>query len=162
MTLEQVEVRVRDCACPNHAHNGTGDLVYLRAKPSVALGLAVEGDIIAASGSDKALQRAWFISYIRHGVVGWNLVDAKGQPRDLDIDELLDDWEVGMAVAEKADELYGDRVVTPLVGKLYGTSEPGQTSASDKDSTSPEPESTPSPSEPSSPATTAATKRSKR
>lgn len=150
---EPIEVRIRDCECPHHFHNGTGDLVYLRPKPSVPLGLAVEADIIRGAGSQELLQRGWVLSYIRHGVVGWNLVDEKGKPRPLDVDELLDDFAVGMVIAEKADELYGDRVVNPLLQRLFGTSEPGQTD----DSTSASETSTPSPSEPSSPATSADT-----
>lgn len=148
---DTVEVRVRDCACPDHFHNGTGDLVYLRTSPSLQLGLAVQADIRAALGDGELLKQAWLISYVKHGVVGWNLVDARGKPRPLDVQELLDDFDMGLAIAEKADELYGDRVVTPFVQKLLTLLGPGQTD----DSTSPNLGSTETPPEPSSPATTA-------
>lgn len=153
---DTTEVRVRDCACPGHFHNGTGDLVYLRTTPSLQLGLAVQSDIRAAIGDGELLQQKWLVSYVRHGVVGWNLVDAKGKPRPLDVQELLDDFDVGMTIAEKADELYGDRVVTPFVEKLLTRLGPGPTD----DSTSPPEMSTETPAEPSSPATTAATPQS--
>lgn len=156
--MEPIELRVRDCECPGHAHNGTGDVVYMRPRASVPLGLAVEADVIAAAGNSQLLRRSWIVSYIREGVVGWNLVDERGKPRPLDVQELVDDYAVGMVIAEKADELYGDAVVTPLLTRLFEPSEPGSTD----DSTSPTEESTGSPPKPSSPATTAATKRSRR
>lgn len=159
-------VKVRECECPGKRHNGTGDVVYLRTKPNVALGLAVEGDVILAAGRGDMLKRAWAISYIREGVVGWNFLDAQGKPRPLNVDELLDDLDMGMVVAEKADELYGDRVVNPLLERLFqaSTTEPETPSqpGPNDDSTSPIPASTPSPSGRSSRATSGASRRSKR
>ncbi len=161
-----VPVKVRECECPGKRHNGTGDVVYLRAKPNVALGLAVEGDVILAAGRGDMLKRAWAISYIREGVVGWNFLDAQGKPRPLDIDVLLDDMDMGMVVAEKADELYGDRVVNPLLERLFqaSTTEPETPSqpGPSEPSTSPTPASTLSPSARSSRGTSGASRRSKR
>ena len=148
-----VEVRVRDCACPGLPHP-SGDVVYLRDKPSVPLGLAVEADIIAAASNAQLLARGWALSYIRYGVTGWNFRDAKGE-RPVDVQELIDDYDMGMAVAEKADELYGDRVVNPLLERLF---EPLQTGPTD-DSTSAN-QATREQSEPSSPNTSADTKPS--
>lgn len=150
---EPIPVRVRDCACPGHPHNGVGDVVYMRPTPSMQLGLAVEADIIASASNATLLSRAWALSYVRYGVVGWNFLDAKGKERVLDVSEILDDWEIGMVVAEKADELYGDRVVNPLLTRLFGQSEPGATD----DSTSPTEESTPPPRKRSSRVRSAAT-----
>jgi len=154
--IAPVAVRVSDCACPHR--NGSvphpeGDEVYLRAKASLPLGLAVQGDIRSAAGDGTILAYAWKISYIRHGAVGWNRLDAKGQPVPFNPQDIIDDFEMGMTVAEKADELYGETVAIPFVQKLVETLLPGPTD----DSTSPPPTSTPSPSEPSSDEPTAAT-----
>lgn len=167
-----VAVRVRGCECPGTPHadkaayNGSGDIdgdvVFLRAKPSMPLGLAVQADIIRTAGSPVGLlKRAWAMSYIREGVVGWNFTDEKGEVRPLDLEELIDDFDMGMAVCEKADELYGDRVVSPLLEAMFPAStetspqpsQPGLTT----DSTSPNRASRRSRSKRSSPATTAGT-----
>ena len=157
--MEAVEVRVRDCECPGDFHNGTGDVVFLRPKPSMALGLAVEADMLRSAASGQLLERAWAISYIRHGVTGWNFVDAEGKSRPLDVDELLDDFDMGKLIAEKADELYGDRVVTPFIERLFPSSTQEQPPSSPPgpttDSTSPPPASPPRRSKRSSGATTA-------
>jgi hypothetical protein len=153
--IEPVPVRVRDCACPGTPHGEEGDIVLLAPKPSLACGLAAQGDMIQAGTDGKLLYQLWRVTYLRHGVVGWNLVDDRGKPVPLDIEELLSDYELAGPAAEKADELYGEVVLRPLLARLQAISPDGPTD----DSTSPRLQSIPSRRSPSSPATSAGSRR---
>jgi len=150
--MDPVSVRIRDCACPNAPHS-EGDLVFLAAVPSFELGLAANADIVAAMTDEALLQQRWMMTYVRKGPVGWNLTDEEGKPRPLDVDELLADYTIAMAVAEKADELYGEIILRPLLRRLNGISKTGPTNGS----TSVTGQSRRKPRGRSSPATTAAT-----
>ena len=154
-----VEVRVRDCACPDGAEgkpHPDGDVVFLAPKLSLAGGLAATADISAALGNGSMLAELWLVTFVKHGAIGWNIVDEDGDPVPFDVDVLLDDYDLAMPVAEKADELYGDTVARPFLTRLKAISQRGRTEAS----TSPPSGSTTKPRKRSSRATTAATKRS--
>lgn len=124
---EPVPVRVRDCTCPGQPHGEEGDVVFLAAKPSLECGLAAEGDMIQAATDGKLLTRLWQITYLRHGTVGWNFLDARGKPVPFDVEALLADYEIARPVAEKADDLYGEAVMRPLLTRLQTTLPAGQT-----------------------------------
>lgn len=157
---ELVSVPVGACACPHRDDqpppHPDGDVVYLPPKPSLALGLAVQADINSSLGDGTFLRQRWMVTYVELGPVGWNRVDAKGKPAPYDPKVLVADFDAGLAVAEKADQLYGDTVTRPLVERLRAILPSGPTD----DSTSPASGSTPSPSEPSSPPDMAATEPS--
>lgn len=164
-----VTVRVRDCACPGRPHanpaayNGSGDMdgdvVFLREKASLPLGIAVQTDMQVAlreaDGADVSsiLTARWVVSYVRHGAVGWNFLDKDGRPVPFDPQVLIDDFELGKRVGDRADELYGDTVVRPLLPKPSTPSQPGATG----DTTSAPPTPIRKSRGRSSPATTAAT-----
>lgn len=118
-----VSVRVRDCACPDTPHADTGDLVYLRPKLSLAGGIAAQQDLVASGGNPAVLTRLWLVSFVRFGVTG-----ANWEP--FSIDELLDDFDLAMPVAEKADELYGEAVLRPLGMSRSANSKRGPTASS--------------------------------
>src|SRR3990172_6655238 len=150
---EPVAVRVRDCECPGAPHAEGGDLVYIAPTPSLACGLEAQADIIEAAGSGAMLRARWQVTVVRHGAVGWNLLDVEGAAMPFDLDALLADYGLAAAVAERCDELYGDVVMRPLLRRLGSISPSGPMGVS----TSHRNGSTPSPRKRSSPATTAAT-----
>lgn len=153
---EPVGVRVRDCECPGAPHGEEGDIVFLAPTASLTLGLEAQADIVAALGNGTMLRNRWLETFVRHGAVGWNWLDADG-PRAFDVEVILADYALALPVAEKADELYGDTVTAPLVRRLNVISRRGPTAAL----TSPSNGSTPKPHRRSSPSTTAASRRSR-
>lgn len=120
---EPIEVRVRDCACPDGVH-GEGDVVFLAPKLSLAGGLQASADIINAAGSGTVLASLWQVTFVRFGAIGWNFLDEEG-PVPFDVAVLLEDYELSLPVAEKADELYGETVMRPLLARLRKTSPSG-------------------------------------
>lgn len=152
---ELVPVRVRDCACPDAPH-GEGDVVYVAPTPSLQLGLEAQRDIRESLGSGSMLAERWLVTFVRYGAMGWNFLDADGEPLPFDVDVLLADYTLASPVAEKCDELYGEAVTRPLLARLRAISQRGRTAGS----TSPTTGSTPKPRRRSSPATSAASRRS--
>lgn len=101
-----VPVRVRDCACPDTPH-AEGDIVYLAPKPSLDLGVAAIQAVQDLSPDTNAITRAWFRLFVTHAR-GANFMDP------YDPAPLLDDFEIGSKVAEKANELYAEILLRPL------------------------------------------------
>ena len=121
---ERIEVRVRDCACPDNSHPD-GDVVYVAPKMSLECGAAAEVDLqlVADIADDSrravALMVRWTATYVRYGATGWNFkhVDpdsGKTVDQPFDVEELLADYSLSRAVAEKANELYGNGAQSPL------------------------------------------------
>jgi hypothetical protein len=150
-TQVPVEVSIGACTCPRMPH--AEDVVYLAPRLSLAGGMAAQADILAVGADVKALTVAWTETFIRYGVTGWNLTDAKGKPEPLDIAPLLADYTLAEGIADKAIELYRDQVLDPLTRRLGTTSLPGPTDGS----TSAVPQSPGSPPESSSEPDTAGT-----
>lgn len=120
---EPVVVRVRDCACPDTPHADTGDVVYLRPKLSLAGGIAAQQDLIASDGDPAVLTRLWLATFVRYGVTGANF-------EPFSVDDLLDDFDLGLPVAERAEQLYGEAVLRPLGLSRPDNSKPGPTRSS--------------------------------
>lgn len=127
--MEPVSVRVRDCACPGTPHREEGDCVFLAPTLGLEGGLAAQGDIMAAAGNGTALAQRWRVTFVRYGAVGWNLIADDG-PLPFDVEALLGDFELGYPVSERADELYGDSVVRPLLRRPSGPSRNGSMGSS--------------------------------
>ncbi len=154
--MDPIRVKARDCACPGTPHGEEGDVVLLLPRPSLACGLAAQADIVAAAGDGTVLAQRWLVTYLRHGAVGWNLVDEAGKDVPFDVDALLADYAFALPVANRADELYSDAILDPLRSRLDGLSRNGRTAAS----TSPRRQSTRTRRARSSRATSAASSRS--
>jgi hypothetical protein len=120
-----IEVRVRDCACPDAPHPD-GDIVYLRPKIGLEGGIAAQQALAKADGDVEVLTRLWLSLFVRYGATGWNLRDEGGAV-PFDVDALLADYALSWAVAEKAEELYGDDVMRPLLNRPSTTSQAGPT-----------------------------------
>jgi hypothetical protein len=126
-----VEVNIGACGCPNAPHPD-GDVVYLAPQLSMAGGMAAQAAISAGISDSLVLQEMLAEIWIRHGVVGWNLVDENG---DLPLDAAtvkaaLPFGKGGRLVAERADELYAEDILAPLVQRLKNTSQRGSTTGS--------------------------------
>ena len=149
-----VEVNIGECGCPNAPHSD-GDVVYLAPQLSMAGGMAAQSAISEGITDSLRLQELLAAIWVRHGVVDWNLVDEDGDKLPLDpqtIAAALPYGKGGRLVAERADDLYAEDILAPLVQRLKSTSRRGTTPAGS--STSPTPASTPKRSRRSSTSTT--------
>lgn len=151
MVSENVEVRVRDCACPGTPHPD-GDVVYMTPTVGLELGMAAEMDMqsVGAIPDDRkvnALMAKWGVTYVLYGAVGWNFeqVDDRGrrEPVPFDVNVLLADYLLGKPVADKGADLYGPTVMAPFLEAATKASKAQRTPPSraglTSDSTSPSP-----------------------
>lgn len=125
-------MRVRDCSCPGTPHED-GDEIYLRPALGLEGGLEAEGALLEsvrlfplpenaseAKTDEVASQRAtfirprWFATFIRHGAIGWNLVDEKGRPVPFEVEKVLEDYSLARLAAEEANDLYSNSVLAPF------------------------------------------------
>ena len=132
---EPITVKVRDCECPSKPHNGEGDWVLLAPTLSLEGGLAAEADLRAANAATddptergEFIQRRWAMTFVKYGAKGWNLQDEDGD-RPFSADELLSDYAIARAVADKAADLYTDAVLRPFLTRLAARSPTGRTGA---------------------------------
>lgn len=147
--MDPVSVRFRDCACPGTPHPD-GDVAYLRPHLNFTGGVAVVGlfsspEWQAAAAALDQVQLTGLVGpvYLLHGMVGWNLLDADGQPVPFSAAEAVDSLPFGDALelVDKADDLYGQAVLGPLARRTANSSPSGPTNGSS--STSPTPSSSP-------------------
>lgn len=134
-----VEVNIGECGCPNAPHSD-GDVVYLAPQLSMAGGMAAQSAISEGITDSLRLQELLAAIWVRHGVVDWNLVDEDGDKLPLDpqtIAAALPYGKGGRLVAERADELYAEDILAPLVQRLKNTSRRGPTG--DSTSATPKP-----------------------
>jgi hypothetical protein len=127
-TTEPVVVDIGPCACEGRPHEA--DFVYLAPALSMSGGMAAQGAISKSEGDPVILQELLADIWIRHGVIDWNLVDDKGQPIPLtseNITRALPYGKGGRLVSERADELYAEDILAPLVQRLERLSQPGST-----------------------------------
>jgi len=122
---EPIPVRVRDCACPDAPH-AEGDIVYLRPKPSLDLGVAATQAISEAGGDGDKLTRTWIRLFVTLGTTGSNFLPAD----PWDPAPLLDDFELSKPVADAATDLYAEILLRPLGLSLSKPSPGGLTRGS--------------------------------
>ena len=79
---DPVEVRLEACYCPGSPHEA--DIVYLAPQLSMAGGMAAQSAISEGITDARLLQEMLAAIWIRHGVIGWNLVDEDGDPLPTD------------------------------------------------------------------------------
>jgi hypothetical protein len=112
-------VRVRECPDGSHPE---GDGVWIASRLSLECGMAARADILRAqkdAGPDasdedvwSALFGRWMQTYARLAPVSWNLHDE--EPWPFEPSRLLEDFELGFPVADRADDLYREAVMRPL------------------------------------------------
>jgi len=125
---DHVVVPIGPCGCTGTPHDG--DEVYLARHLSMTGGMAAQAAISESDGDAIRLQELLARIWISHGIVGWNLVDADGDPLPVDTANVaarLPYGKGGMAVAERADDLYAEDILAPLRARLKRLSQLGST-----------------------------------
>lgn len=75
-----------------------------------------------AEGGAERLNEELGPVYLREGPIAWNLVDEDG-PLEFDPEALLElPFEQAYIIADACDDLYTERVIAPLVGRMNGSS----------------------------------------
>jgi len=140
-----IEVRARNCACPGAPHE-EGDVVFLLPTIDIEGGLEAEADLLeaiqkfpipermskreedaATTARGRFLRPKWFVTFLLHGAVGWNLVDAEGEPVPFDAKQLVADYSLGRMPGDKAADMYGPGVLEPFQGPPPKHSRNGRT-----------------------------------
>ena len=152
---QPVVVDLAGCRCPGSPHHH--DTVTLRGEPSTPMGIA-GWTVASLGGALWDIQARLADVWLKFGIIDWSFTDAAGKAvpvTSANIDDYLPFGRGGMEVANRADELYSDTVLSPLAARMSPPSPPTPTD----DSTSPSPPSgdtPPTPSAPSSPPDSAA------
>jgi len=134
--MQPVAVNVGPCRCIGGADDPPhpdGDVVYLAPEPSLSLGLAANGAIAAAGDDPARLEVTLGRVFIDMGIVDWTFTDADGDPEPITpatIDRLLPWGRGGSAVAERANDLYAEAILRPLLERSQNSSQPGRTNDS--------------------------------
>ena len=152
---DQVATFVRDCACPGEPHKDSpgegipaGDVVYILPTLGLEGGLEAEQDFEevqrmypmtkeqakdpafladVAAKRTRWLRPRWYRTFLQYGAVGWNLLDADGDPVPFDLDALINDYSLGKPVADAASDRYSKQVMAPFLPPPPKDSRNGQT-----------------------------------
>ncbi len=130
---ELVPVRFSDCRCPGSPHDGQdgrddGDIAFMRPFLDYVGGSDVLRAMRAAGGDVEQFDQFVGPVYIRRGFVGWNRLDAAGAPLDPPEDPATElPFEESYWLADKADDLYGKAILSPLVKRTSMSSNGGPT-----------------------------------
>lgn len=119
MTTERIAVPVT----PPAPYDGTE--VYLLPALSLEGGAAAELDLMESQGLEdreratRWLLARWTATYVRYGAVGWDWTrlgdDGRPEAVPFDVDLLLADYRISKEIANKANELYSEAVMGPLL-----------------------------------------------
>lgn len=122
------------CPCPGTPHPD-GDTVTLRDELDFRTAARVRNEVMLLDDDDRqdtalvlaVLQEA----YLLHGIAGWTLTGADGQPVPVSPDtvrsRLLPFAVQAMLVADAGDDLYTEAVMAPLVARAQKSSQATQT-----------------------------------
>jgi hypothetical protein len=133
--MDEIPVRISDCRCPGALHDGQegrddGDIAYLRPFLNYAQGAEAMRMMRAADGDVEKFAELVGPIYLKHGVVSWNKVDENGPlPCTPEAVAALR-FEDAYWLANKADDLYGGAVLSPLVKQIETLSRIGPTNGS--------------------------------
>ena len=123
MAEERIPVRVRDCACPGTPHAEEGDIIYLLPALPLAGGAAAELDLVESESHPNSgiwLIARWTVTFVRYGAVGWNWLrinedTGRHEPVPFDVEVLAADYGLARKVAARANELYQESLLGPLL-----------------------------------------------
>lgn len=132
---QPVEVNVGPCRCPGTPHT-SGDLVYLAPQAPFELGFAAAVGMRVAAGDEVRTEVEIGRAYVGYGIVNWTFTDADGNARPIfdslgnrqispnDIVAELAWNRGGREVAERANILYFEDVIAPLVARVRRSLQP--------------------------------------
>lgn len=150
-----------DCICPPKAdgeRRHEQDAVTLRETLDFRSVTAIRHGISLLEREDSDAYTAEVLAvltegYVLHGIEAWTLVDERGKPvpvsRAAIRDAVLSRVDVASVVGDAADELYGEKVLLPLLARASRSSQPTRTEPSTSPQTA-SPTRRPKPSKPSS------------
>ena len=136
-------VNLGACICPGTPH-ADGDVVYLRDKMGYTGGAVLQGEMNEYLSTPREERGSWVklnarlkALYLEEGIEDWNLVDEEGKDLPVNVGTIrarfLDDFAKSdqvIAIADKADVLYYEAVLAPLVNRLLESSQPTPTNGS--------------------------------
>lgn len=130
---DNVPVPLGYCPCDGHPHPG-GDVVYLYPELSGPGGVAVRALLLTTAGKDAGqVEQELAELWLRVSVAAWTFVDDDGDPIPVDKQNVvlaLPYAKGGRLVADKANDLYLDSVLTPLLKEAEKASRAGSTRSS--------------------------------
>lgn len=121
------------CQCPGTPHER--DEVYLLPRLTWDGGVAADAVLsdlpMTTDGRVDTGRLAAMLcrAYLENQVSGWNLTDENG-PIPYSSEKLLSDWDIARVVGDKADDLYSDALLAPLVAAASTSSQRGRTAPS--------------------------------
>lgn len=124
-----VPVELEGCRCPGTPHDH--DTVWLAAEITPDGGIAAMSVIERGAPDAATMEGLLGRAYVQHNITRWTLVDEKGadvQPTPWLISRLS--YDAIKPIAEKANELYSEKLLRPLVERLSKSSQRGQTDES--------------------------------
>lgn len=129
--MQPVVVNVGPCRCIGGADtlHPDGDVVYLAPEASMTLGLRANGAIGDAVNDAARLTASLGRVFIEEGITDWTFVE-NGLPVPVtpaNIERLLPWGRGGSDVSERADGLYSEAVLAPLVRRSLNARQPGPT-----------------------------------
>lgn len=128
---EPVAVDVGGCRCPGTPHES--DIVYLEPEITLPMGMAALIAMRMGEPTVPAMTAAITGAELPLGIRSWTFTDEAGEeePRTRENLERLIPWDNGgMEVAERADALYGERLMAPLLKRLSASAPSGRTGGS--------------------------------
>jgi hypothetical protein len=128
MAEDCVTVNVGPCRCIGGPHT-SGDEVYLAPEASMTLGLRSNGAIGAAGNDTSRLETLLGRVFVEEGITGWTFLedDLPVPVTPATIERLLPWGRGGSDVSERANDLYSEAVLAPLVRRSQAMSKPGPT-----------------------------------
>lgn len=130
---ERTRVQLEGCRCPGSPHRD-GDWVELAPRATPAMGTAI---MAAVRGTANRFNLEGYMAeaYLTFGIRAWSFTDEDGD--NVPVDPIAPDWretveellpwaDGGVAVVEKADALYSEEVLRPLLSRTSTSSQAGQ------------------------------------
>jgi len=132
--VQPVAINVGPCRCTGRADtlHPEGDEVYLHPEATMTCGLRANGAIAAAGNDPSKLEALLGRVFIEEGIVGWTFTDADGDVpiTPATIEHYLPWGNGGALVSERANDLYSDAILAPLVRRLANSPQRGPTEGS--------------------------------
>ena len=132
--VQPVVVNVGPCRCTGRADtpHPEGDEVYLYPEATITCGLRSNGALAAAGDDPAKLELLLGRVFIEEAIAGWSFLDADGEVpiTPATIEHYLPWARGGSLIAERANDLYAEAILAPLVKRSASSSGIGPTGAS--------------------------------